>query len=488
MATVETETLMAKPRPLSGLVQGDARRLPFRTGSVQTAVTSVPFWGLRDYGTARWEGGDADCRHAIDGRHGPKQTGQAQSGHAARSDRLDRDACATCGARRVDRQIGLEPHPDDYVRSIVAACDEVWRLLRADGTFWLNIGDTYVTKPIGGASTHDPKYPGGRNRKEGLRANRTNCPAQLGLKHKDLALIPARLSLALQAAGWYVRCDIVQDKANGMCESAKDRPTRTHEYLYLLTKRPRYYYDRYAILEPATGNAHSRGNGINPKAKQAGRNSRANVDRDVRHAHVQRSRQNESFSAAAREVVPVRNKRAVWRIASSSFKGAHFATMNPQVVENCILAGTSEAGCCSACGKCWRRIVERPKLPRNGEVQTNRRDGGLTAEDSIERTGLSHFKYDQWLRANGPRTVGWEPACSCDAGEPVPCLVADCFSGAGTTGLVAARLGRRYVGLDLKHEYLTMSRERIDQSLVAPPAKRRRQPRPATDQLSLFPE
>src|SRR5215813_822442 len=133
-------------------------------------------------------------------------------------------------------QLGLEPTPELYISHMVLVFAEVRRVLRPDGTCWLNIGDSYCTKPHGAGSTHDPKWPMARARREGLRANRTNAPGMIGLKHKDALLIPWRLGLALQADGWYVRCDIIWHKPNPMPESVEDRPTKAHEYLLLLTK------------------------------------------------------------------------------------------------------------------------------------------------------------------------------------------------------------------------------------------------------------
>jgi DNA modification methylase len=428
MTTAERDGVEAivRPRPASALVRADARRLPLADRSVHCVVTSPPFYGLRDYGVAG--------------------------------------------------QIGLEPTPAEYVRQAASAFREVWRVLRDDGTLWLEIGDTYVTKPIGAGSTFDPKYPGGRDRREGLRANRSNRPAGLGLKHKDLIGIPWRLAFALQEAGWYLRDDIIWNKSNVMCESVRDRPARCHSYLFLLSKRPRYYYDRLAIVEPASGTAHARGAGVNPKAKRAGRNSRASVDRDVRHACE--ARQNARFAAAIRDVVPVRNKRTVWTMPTSPWKGGHFATFAPALVEPCILAGTSQAGACPRCGKGWRRVVDRPPYPERARAGARGRDGGLTVEQGSTRTGLSGFKYDEWMRANPPVTAGWEPACRCDAGDPVPPLVLDPFCGSGTTGLVAEALGRAFVGVDLSADYLAMARARIDAGPRRPGRRRARRPAP----------
>jgi len=227
--------------------------------SVQCCVTSPPYWGLRDYGTASWDGGDPSCAHA--GRPKPRQdtSGATKRFAESRGTQASKRAYSVpvlvecrCGARRVDAQIGLEATPSAYVQALVHIFRAVRRVLRDDGTLWLNLGDSYVTKPIGAGSTHDPKWPMGRNRSEGFRAGRTNRPSDLGLKHKDMVGIPWRVAFALQADGWYLRSDIIWSKPNPMPESITDRPTKSHEYIFLLTKNPRYFYDQKAIAEPAS--------------------------------------------------------------------------------------------------------------------------------------------------------------------------------------------------------------------------------------------
>src|SRR5690554_2162246 len=186
------------------LYQGDAletlRRLP--DGSVHTCVTSPPYWGLRDYG--------------------------------------------------VDGQIGLEETPEEYVEKLVTIFREVRRVLRDDGTLWLNLGDSYATKPCGGI---------GRNAKVTAtkKAIQKSAGIPQGLKPKDLVGIPWRVAFALQADGWYLRRDIIWHKPNAMPESVKDRPTAAHEYIFLLSKSPRYYYDADAIREPHTLNDRVKG-------------------------------------------------------------------------------------------------------------------------------------------------------------------------------------------------------------------------------------
>jgi site-specific DNA-methyltransferase (cytosine-N4-specific) len=262
--------------------------------SVQCVVTSPPYFGLRDYGTGTWEGGDPSCGHRkIVDPSKSIASSRLQSPHASGGigHRYEgyRHTCGKCGARRIDQQIGLEQTPEDYIAKLVAVFREVKRVLCPDGTVWLNIGDSYAT-------------PGG--------------------KRKDLLMIPARVALALQADGWYVRSDIILHKRDPMPESVKDRPTNCHEHVFLLTKQRRYYYDAAAIAEPAVTVNDARGPG--------------------RHRSVgkwQRDRAPGGAEAFA-HIGSSRNCRNVWTISTESFKGAHFATMPVKLAERCILAGT----------------------------------------------------------------------------------------------------------------------------------------------------
>lgn len=300
--------------------------------SIQTCITSPPYFGLRDYGTGTWVGGDPNCDHVSH----EIRTGQGIAefskkyrggGHKAGSDEKVirfREACGKCGARRTDRQIGLEPTPEEFVQAMVAVFREVHRVLRDDGTLWLNLGDSYCTRPngpIGDKSGINGKEPHVQYR--GAHARRsTQVPP--GLKHKDLIGMPWRVAFALQDAGWYLRQDIIWHKPNPMPESVRDRCTKSHEYIFLLSKSPQYYYNHEAIKEPATGNAHPRGRGVNPKAR----------------ANGFKTKQNSSFSAAVTGTVERRNRRSVWTVATRPYKGAHFATFPPDLIEPCILAGS----------------------------------------------------------------------------------------------------------------------------------------------------
>jgi len=254
-------------------------------GSVRTCITSPPYFGLRDYGH--------------------------------------------------DGQIGLEQTPDDYVAELVEVFREVRRVLSDDGTLWLNLGDSYAAARGG---THQPAetLAGGTGgfTDEGERVNRgrldgynpTRNAAAIGLKHKDLIGIPWRVAFALQQDGWYLRSDIIWHKPNPMPESVTDRPTKSHEYLFLLTKSPRYYYDHEAIREPVKEGNKGYIGGVRARTASGplGGENQHNMER--------------------REYTEIKgaNRRSVWSINTKPFKGAHFAVMPEALVEPCLLAGSAE--------------------------------------------------------------------------------------------------------------------------------------------------
>jgi len=250
---------------------GDCRELlrEMPAGSVRCCVTSPPYWGLRDYGTATWEGGDAACDHVAQRKPptvgsssglgfpadgGPRRIAEGNTYHEAYTAQY-RDACGKCGAVRVDAQLGLEKTPEEYVAKMADVFREVRRVLADDGTVWLNLGDSYASAPAGNSdATFSAKQAS--NRGNSLRRERSTIAA--GLKPKDLVGIPWRVAFALQADGWYLRSDIIWAKPNPMPESVSDRPTKAHEYLFLLAKSQRYYYDAAAIAEPYTNSTVER--------------------------------------------------------------------------------------------------------------------------------------------------------------------------------------------------------------------------------------
>lgn len=273
--------------------------------SVECCVTSPPYWGLRDYG--------------------------------------------------VEGQLGLESAPEEYVTRLVEIFREVRRVLRDDGTLWLNLGDSYTS---GGRDTFGTFTPESKQATHLAIKSAKRAPQPVGLKPKDLVGIPWRVAFALQADGWYLRSDIIWHKPNPMPESVTDRPTKAHEYIFLLSKSERYYYDAEAIQEVASPDTHARyargrsdnhkwsdggpGNqtiatnkpgsrfapGVNPKCVEPGNGIK----------------QNTSFSVAVKDMLDFRNKRSVWTVTTQPYPEAHFATFPEDLIRPCILAGCPQGG------------------------------------------------------------------------------------------------------------------------------------------------
>jgi DNA modification methylase len=367
------------------LVKSDCRRgIPLADQSVHTIVTSPPYWGLRDYGESN--------------------------------------------------QIGLESTPEAYVARMVGVFRELRRVLRDDGTVWLNLGDSYSS---GARKTNKPSGNGVGHRamKEGrpMRA-----PVDADLKPKDLVGIPWRVALALQADGWHLRSDIIWAKPNPMPESVTDRPTKSHEYLFLLSKRERYYYDGEAIKEPSIENDPRRPNG---RGQECLGHSAASGARGEKGTHDPSTR----------------NKRSVWTVPLRPFPGAHFATFPPDLIEPCIKAGSSEKGCCGACGAPWVRIVKKEKMV----IRRTARSEDMGEYGRTQSSGTM-------VTPASSETIGWKPSCKCPASDPVPCMILDPFNGAGTTPIVSLALGRHAIGFDLSPKYLRMARRRIERPHARP--------------------
>ena len=349
--------------------QGDVRTvLPtLDAKSVQCVITSPPYWGLRDYG--------------------------------------------------VDGQIGLEATPDAYVKTLVAVFREVRRVLRDDGTVWLNLGDSFLDKQLTG--------------------------------------IPWRVAFALQADGWYLRSDIIWAKGLSFCpsyvgsvmpESCTDRPTKSHEYLFLLTKSARYYFDAEAVREVGAGRdwTTSGGNMMGKGRIKGTVNGVASYPEIDRQGH---------------DAASGRNLRSVWTINPQPYKEAHFATFPTALVEPCIKAGTSQKGQCAACGTPWQRVVERHgnDTTRNSRVEVSRKHGKSGLGDGIHQ----YSNAMENSRETTFHTTGWAAHCECHAGDPVPQTVLDPFAGSGTVGCVALKLGREFIGIELNPDYSRMARESI---------------------------
>jgi DNA modification methylase len=438
------------------------RRLP--ADSAQTCVTSPPYWGLRDYGVkpSLW-GGDEACQHAvgeelvIDPRdHKPGRESEfkdRKTTNARRKRGTGGAFCTKCGAWR--GCLGLEPTPKLFCEHLVEVFREVRRVLRPDGTTWVNLGDTYFSRPNG--SVGKTTLEGSRNSAvEFRRAHALRKHARVpGLKHKDLVGIPWMVAFALRDDGWYLRSEVIWKKLSPMPESVLDRPSRSHEQIFLLAKSRHYFYDREAIREPLAPHTFST-YGTTRKSKGNDALGKVKADKFTKSLPTRQPALNEEGQPRGA------NKRSVWSVATQPYDGAHFAVFPPKLIEPCVLAGTSARGCCAACGAPFRRLVVIPKPPRapGATVKRNARDGGLTADHGLNRTGMSHNALAKWRRQHPPQTVGWSPGCACDAGT-APCLVLDPFAGAGTAWLVASQLGRRFVGTEISPAYAAMATERV---------------------------
>jgi DNA modification methylase len=298
---------------------------------VDCVITSPPYWGLRDYG--------------------------------------------------VEGQLGQEETPEEYVEKLVLIFREVKRVLKDTGTFWLNLGDTY-------------------------------------LPNKNLAGIPWRVALALQSDGWILRQDIIWAKSNPMPESITDRCTRSHEHIFLLSKSPNYYFDSEAIREET------------PNKK----NIPTDIPEDTTIGH---------------------NKRDVWWVSVKPFKGAHFATFPKDLIEPMVLAGCPEF-ICNKCGTPRERIIDSSRIDTQPGI---RKTGEKSGSDKDPHKRMHNSDLERYKQQIVYRTVGWTD-CGCNAGFESG-IVLDPFMGAGTTAVVAKKLGRHYIGIELNPEYVKIANERI---------------------------
>ena len=488
------------------LYLGDAldvlRTLPAE--SVHCCVTSPPFYGLRDYQTGTWEGGDPDCDHLQSnydrGTAGSRADAQTQ-------DRATpyRDVCGKCGARRVDQQIGLEATPEQWLQALVAVFREVRRVLRPEGTLWLEVGDSYAgSGPTNHGGSGSTLNTDGRSEESRLRTlegvhenlkrvGTRGTPAG-GCKPKDLIGAPWMLAFALRQPyyvgtfqnekngrweplwepGWYLRSDIIWARPNPMPESVTDRPTKSHSYVFLLAKQPRYYYDAEALREGFSPNTHSTGRNSTPGSDDPNQPIRSRNNHDfqasvgARHVDFKPPPQTETLDGFEGEAPrgpdgrrqthvtgqdgsiqhrdgerwpgTGRNCRSVWSIPTQPFSGAHFAAFPEALARRCILAGTSEHGCCPECGAPWQRQTEHAPSVAAG---TERNVGGRTDGFTRPKGGAQ-----EWSQHVAPRTLGWRPACECGAPwdpelvvihrSPVPCVVLDPFVGSGTVPMSPA--------------------------------------------------
>ena len=400
---------------LNKFTWGDAlkmlKKMPDK--SVHCCVTSPPYWNLRDYG--------------------------------------------------VDGQIGLENTPKKFINTLVKVFREVKRVLRDDGTLWINIGDSYASRE----KNRTEKQAGAGSNIQGSLSSQKQSLVQKtkivdGLKQKDLVGIPWMLAFALRRDGWYLRQDIIWHKTTSMPESVTDRCTKNHEYIFLLSKSPKYYYDHVAIMQEAKNPANSWKGSSFDKGKTGAvmdeyRNGVRKSGNKERKTGKDRGCPDNTGSNVCSNVPwegVKANKRSVWSVTPRGFKESHFATFPPELIIDCIKAGTSEYGCCSDCGapyvrKFSKKLVPTSKAAYNSkidsrDIQADAKDAGSNRMKDGHKSG----------HINEIETISWQRACICRNHTVVPCRVLDCFSGAGTTPIVAQKLGRDWYAIDLNKSYI----------------------------------
>jgi DNA modification methylase len=472
------------------IIQADARRIPLADESVQCCVTSPPYWGLRKYAGEQelvWPNAQGDCEHDFKGNGETKRrpdrcSGDADGQHGVFVDSVRRGeqgskavrgqtvqhggTCWHCGAWR--GAYGLEPTIEMYVEHTVQILREIRRVLRKDGVCFFNLGDSYASGGNGGHQKGD-LFHGHEPREGEIRGYRAPPP---GLKPKDLCLIPARVALAAQADGWWVRSMIIWAKPNPMPESVTDRPTDAYEHIIMLTKSERYYWDAEAVKEPQAAGTFKR-YGKNPKippkrkwSEEAERGGQSNTNMQE---HI------EARDGAMVAILPGgRNLRNIWTFATQPYAGAHFATFPEELPRRCILAATSERGACAQCGTPWVRAARRSVSFESGSGKSGIAPNGKNGRDYEQ---AQSGEYD--IRMGpvvGSHLIGWKPNCHCRGqhGRTVPCTVLDPFAGSGTTGRVAVELNRRAVLLDLAYHGLARKRTvNVQRKLLEAAAEKR---------------
>lgn len=395
-----------------GHVVDRLREMP--AGVFQTCCTSPPYWNLRDYGTAKWGGGDPACDHQAPFQPRSERPNTTASDPGRGGDYADEQAkgsvayrklCGKCGAKRIDQQLGSEdvhdcfgwathnPCGECFTCHMVEVFSEVRRVLRDDGTLWLNLGDTF---------------------------------------DEGQMLVPTSVAMALRADGWRLVQDIIWYAPNKMPESVTNRCSKSHEHIFLLAKGKDWYFDHEAIK-------------VGAKSKYKSSDFIPNSDKDKQAtAATAASANGRDDEVMDRDV----NKRDVWVVPVASFKGAHFATFSPRLIEPCILAGTSEYGCCAECGKPYERVVVK-----SGAVVVGN-EGKYDRSIASNRNGLPGSNSTLSGVPATTTTAGWRQGCEHVGAGVVPCLVLDPFAGSGTTPATAVSLGRRGVGIDLSERYL----------------------------------